>query len=394
MKHAKRQTAMLLLSLLCFVSVPARAADEPAAADGPPKLAAEFDIPKDGSLIVLPVTFKGKAYNFLVDTGSRYTTFDKAFAPLLGEPKGTLEGKTADGKEMTIHICYAPNATVGPLNLKQGGPVMCVDLTELRRLSGMNVQGVIGMGLLRRFTLQFDFDAGKLRCFQPDSIKREVWGDIVAMRTAGGTPVIRANVAGKFGTFFGIHTGYDYSGTLGRRFFMSLQTAGVIQKTARSLVGSTVDESEGSVSARIDDFRVGEFALNGLVFDKSPQEGSILGMSFLKRFNATFDFRNSRLYLTKSHLFDAPDQQDMSGLHLVQVKTGAKVHAVDPDSPASRAGIQADDIILKLNGRWVVKMTLAEARRLLRSGDGQVVKVLFQRGEQGYETSVTLKKQI
>jgi hypothetical protein len=365
----------------------------------PPKLLAEFDMPRDGSLVTVPVTFDGQTYRFLVDTGSRFTTFDASFAPKLGKLKGELEGRKASGEETKIRIFYAPQAKLGPLDMQFGGQVICLDLTELRDLSGLDVQGVIGMGMLRRYGLQFDIDAGKLRFYEPFEGAQPQWGEPVALRLQDATPMVVGTFGEKYRTIFAIHTGYEYGGAMGRRLFDSLRQSKVITKVTRSMLAETLSSGEGndgheSLAARVNDLRIGPFTHNGLIFDRSRQVSSLLGMGWLSRYNATFDFRNSRLYLNKSHRFDAVDQMDMSGLHLIQHEKGAEVHAVDPDSPASKAGIKAGDIILKLDEQWVVKMPLAETRKLLRSGDGKTLTVIFQRGEQGYRTPLTLKQQI
>lgn len=405
MKRRTRTTAILWAVSLSMLVLPsgtlfAQVESAPEEPSAPPKLLAEFDMPRDGSLVTVPVTFDGETYRFLVDTGSRFTTFDESFASKLGKLKGELEGRKASGEKTKIRIFYAPQAKLGPLDMQFGGQVICLDLKELRDLSGLNdVQGVIGMGMLRRYAVQFDFDAGKLRFYEPVEGPQPQWGEPVALRLQDATPMVVGMFGEKYRTVFSIHTGYEYAGAMGRRLFDSLRQAKVITKVATSMLAETLSAPDAagdheSLSARVDDLQIGPFTHNGLIFDRSTQISSLLGMGWLSRYNATFDFRNSRLYLKKSHRFDATDQMDMSGLHLVLHEKGAKVHAVDPDSPASKAGIKPGDIILKLDDQWVVKMPLAETRKLLRSGDGKTLTVIFQRGEQGYRTPLTLKQQL
>ncbi len=73
-------------------------------------------------------------------------------------------------------------------------------------------------------------------------------------------------------------------------------------------------------------------------------------------------------------------------------KAGAVVSAVMPASPASRAGLQAGDLILSLDGETIGTPQQMQ-RAILFSPPGKPVKLKVKRGEEVREVSVVLEKQ-
>ncbi|MBN3859773.1 RIP metalloprotease RseP [Neisseriaceae bacterium PsAf] len=63
-----------------------------------------------------------------------------------------------------------------------------------------------------------------------------------------------------------------------------------------------------------------------------------------------------------------------------------QLEKVLPDSPASQAGLQANDIILELNGQKIG--SYAEFSNILRAHPGEKIEVLYQRGEKKFKTVV------
>ena len=55
----------------------------------PAHVLASFRIHGDGDAIVLPVSFNGSVYHFVLDTGATGNVFDKSFKSLLGPVRGT-----------------------------------------------------------------------------------------------------------------------------------------------------------------------------------------------------------------------------------------------------------------------------------------------------------------
>ncbi len=84
----------------------------------------------------------------------------------------------------------------------------------------------------------------------------------------------------------------------------------------------------------------------------------------------------------------AQSQQPYLGVSIAAAETGAQVTAVAPNSPAEKAGVQANDVITSFDGQKVTVETLATAVAGHSVGDS--VRLTVLRGEQTMDLTVTL----
>ena len=159
------------------------------------------------------------------------------------------------------------------------------------------------------------------------------------------------------------------SGSLGVLEIQSLVKHGEFRE-----IGKTLYESFSGTNSRTifqgGVLSVGGFAVRSPIFDES--HGSMpngLGLGFWSRFAATFDFPARKVYLRKSVNFAHPDRWNATGLHLWKRLDSIEVAAVDPDSPAARAGLKKGDVLVNLNGLKADKTGLFDLRsRSLQRG--------------------------
>jgi len=382
----------VMAAWLMMIAVAAGVSD---VAQGQPRLLAEFTAAPGGEPILLPVTMNGKTYTFLLDTGANRTTFDKKLEPLLGNPKYTMQAEMENGEKHQMNVFYAPEASVGPLSLLDAGPVFCEDLASLREATGLQIDGALGNTFLKKYTVQIDFDAGKVRFYENKSVKPEpAWGQAVRMEfIPSGVPVIVVTLGGDVENIMLLDSGYGDIGMLPAELFDLLRKERNIPVASIKHLRRDSQAVEGVV-ARVNDLRVGKNRYSGMTFDRSEENVSMLGLGFLSRHLVTFDFPHDRLYLKKGEKYDQPDEIDMSGLHLLKNSSGVVVHSIDEGSPADVAGMKPEDILRRINTVDVSTLSLSNIRRQLRGGDGKNVEIIFQRGEKGFKTNLTLKKQI
>lgn len=366
-----------------------------------PKILARFRIATDGRPIVLPVTFQGKTYAFLLDTATRNTTFDESLRDLLGEPRSTQTIPLDDGETEEINTYYAPAAKVGPIDLQQAGPALVADLQPLREITGLNIQGVLGTGLLRKYAIAIDFQKGLLDFIDPGPRIHTAWGlprQITISRQ--GMPFIQGEIAGRFVVLFLIDTGFFANGSFADELFEKLQQRKIITRTATSqyLTGRGTRES---VQGRVPALQIGRpedgfdpMKHAELIFDKGG-DVSILGLEWLARHHVVIDFVNSRIYLRKAPGYDAPDTSDMSGMHILRTDQGVEVTALDKGSPAEEAGLKPGDVLVKINDKPIGEYAMVDLRRLLSSGEGKQFTFIFQRdGKVWRSRPMTLRKDI
>lgn len=82
----------------------------------------------------------------------------------------------------------------------------------------------------------------------------------------------------------------------------------------------------------------------------------------------------------------------LDGRKTLKTVNAIAIDKVRPHSPASRAGIQEGDELLRINGRNVVYMNLAEINRLLQRRPGQRIRLLVSRNGQRLEKEFYLEE--
>lgn len=354
------------------------------------RILAKFPITRDLDLILLPVRFKEKEYRFVLDTGSSHTVFDASFRHELGAATRTVEAQTA-ANSIIVELFDAPEAFLGPLNLQDCGEVGCLDLAMLSSVLGKPVSGIIGMNFLREYAVQIDFDEWMLLFIQPMGTDKPDWGRDLAMNCElAGCPRITGRILDRINVDFLIDTGANASGYLESKMFRKILTEKG-PKTLNVLV-QTVFSIQQLREVRIKGLSVGPLKYRDLIFTEGSE--SRLGLSFLSRHIVTFDFPNSKIYFREGNKFNRIDETDMSGLHLCRISDETVAYSVDEDSPAHKAGIKANDVILKIGDDDVNLYNMWDIRELLRSGNRHKIMMVIKRGNDVKEVSFLLEKRI
>jgi len=139
-----------------------------------------FKSPKNGDCIVLPLTLEKQEVLFCFDTGASRSCFDTTLRKTLGkyintEIVGTLKAETF------METYESPAARLRNIDLQMDGQVMCTDLSDIRKVLGRDIRGILGMDSLKHYIVQIDFDRGELKFFsskmQPDS----EWGKPISI---------------------------------------------------------------------------------------------------------------------------------------------------------------------------------------------------------------------
>ena len=379
-KNNRRRILSFALLALAAPNARTRAAEA-----GPPRVLAEFALEPRADLILLPVRVDGKERNFLLDTGSTVSVFDRSLSS--GAPVALVPVDPPSGPSVEKRLFAAPEASVGGLDMRPAGPVLYNNLAAMRAVSDRDVWGLIGMRFLKSYIVQVDFDAGKVRLLDPRTIPRDDWGSAVPMRLNGaGIPEVKAEIAGQGPEIFKIDTGDNGGGNLERSLFERL-FPGKRGARSKSLMFTGM---KSSPSGRVPSLSLGGFSFRGLVFESGT--GSSLGLAFVRRSVVTFDFPRGSLYLRAGSRLEVQEDADMSGLHLLRLEGRIVALAIDPGSPAAQAGMLVGDVVLGAAGQTEAPSDLVALRRLLRSGDGKSVTLDVQRGGRRVPIELRLRK--
>jgi hypothetical protein len=318
------------------------------------------------------------------------SVFDISLKHELGDAKGITRTGTGGSVTIDIQLFDTPEAFLGPLNLRDSGKVICLDHRMFSLISGREISGALGMNFLKKYVIQIDFDRGRILFIQPTDSPNPNWGEEYLITYGSqGLPYIKGTIVNSINVIFLIDTGLNYSGDLETKIFKNLKER--VTKLSKDLVqvaGETIQE----MSFRTDNLSIGSLKYQGLILNVS--NSSRLGLQFLSRHIVTFDFPNSKVYFKKGRNFKKADEADMSGLHLLRTSKGTIVHSIDKDSPAKKAGIRANDVILSVQNKDANKYDIWELRRLLMFKNRHEITMVIERGNYIREVSFLLEKKI
>ena len=121
----------------------------------------------------------------------------------------------------------------------------------------------------------------------------------------------------------------------------------------------------------------------------------LIGNEILRRFNVTFDYKRSRLYLeANSHLRD-PFVVDASGLSIRWAPDLDRflVHDVAADSPASEAGFRTGDAIVAIDDQPADRFRIGQVRTMLRRA-GTTHRFTVVRGQQTASLTMRTRRRL
>lgn len=361
-------------------------ADDPDARDRISGLRGEFAIGKQGRLILLPVEAGGKKRQFMVDTGACRTGFDIGLRDLLGEPRGSQILRTPAGRSR-VRTYDWPDAMLGGQPLKTERLVAGIDLTELRQASNENIQGIIGMDVLKNCRMQIDFDGGIVRFLDSLPKRREEFGVRIPIDMSNDdVPCIVGTIFEDESEPFLIDTGAQGNSLRPERFdeLVGRRQIRLGGSFTSITVGGEVQGSRGFLRQ----LSVGPIVLNDLRM--SRVEPSSLGLRYFSRFVVTYDFPDRAIYLRKSASFSKSEPLATSGMSLVWIDGAAIIKAVKASGPAGRIGVQVNDAIVRIDGRKITDYDHFSLRQLLTSEPGKVIPIAIRRDGREIKFELTL----
>ena len=269
--------------------------------------------------------------------------------------------------------------------------MMKADLSRFREIYGLNIRGLVGMSFLGRYVVQFDFDRARLRLWKSDSARHPEWGNDISLKPlSNGEPTVRVRLGDDYDDFFSVDTGDNSDVRVPGAIFHQIIRKNQLA-SAKTLFSTLLGES-WTLEARLTALSVGDCACNGLILGQGQY--ALLGLGWLRRHQAIFDFPACRLYLSVRREFTEPSESDMSGLHLLRMTEGTIAKYIDKPSPAEAAGVRPEDLVITVNGKPAASYSMQALRALLSSGDGKRIAMTIRRDGKDLSVEFTLKRRI
>lgn len=345
---------------------------------------AEFRVSRSGDFLLIPVVIGNNEHLFMLDTGAVTTVLCTS----LTETLPPLKRRTQLSKERLGQRYEMPDAILAATSMRVTGDVAQFDLSELRRMSGYDITGLLGMSFLDGHIMELDFDAGLVSFLAvPPKVDNHAFP---IERDELNRPTIRVNFATGQSVPFVIDTGMS---TLGVGEMNSSLFGGLLGDKEIVLVGPkaktlTVSGVVTNRKGQVNTFKMGDFEHQYLRVNEGVFNG--IGLDYLSRYKVTLDFVNDQAFFTPGHRFSEASEFDASGMILSRNAGETVVERVHPDGPAFAADIRPGDVVMQFNGRQVTDQSLFSLRKAFSRPD-RTVALTLERSGQSRVCEFTLK---
>ncbi len=372
----------------------------------------EIPFEYENNFIIVKIVFNDVfPLRFIFDTGAEHTILTrreitdllqidyKRRFPLLGSDlKTELYAYLAHGIRIKMSDLYVTNQAI--LVLEE-------DYLRFEEFAGINVQGILGADLLRRFVVKIDYRIRKITLYDPAHY-RAPKDDYVEMpvEIKRHKPYLIAHTRLGSGDSTEVKLLMDSGANLALMLHTNTNTklslpAHVVRSSIGMGLGGTIDGFMG----RIPRLEIAGFSFESVTTnfqELAPDIDSaylnnrngILGNQILSRFTVIIDYVRSKLYLQPNRAFKNKFQYDKSGMLLAV--SGPNLGSfvvlnIVPGSPAEEAGLRVGDEIKTLNGLPAALFTLEGIANKLQGRTGKKIHLNIRRESEKLKVAFKLR---
>ncbi|WP_462254111.1 aspartyl protease family protein [Ekhidna sp.] len=379
-----------------------------------PKKTKRIEIPfeQHNNLVVIPVTINGfLTLKFILDTGVENAIItEKLYADILN--LNYLRQITIDGPGLvdSVEAFVANQVTFGlpggVIGKNMNVLVLKEDYLMLSENIGENVSGIIGYDIFSRFVVEINYDTNILVLHDPKSYKKGRRKVELPLEIKGSKPFMQATIKQGDETAaldIMVDTGASHAALID---YNHLTGISLPEKTIETRLGRGIAGDIPGYLGRIDQVTINDFDFSEMLvsapfegaYNKVIKRGARIGTfggELLNRFNVTFDYQKSKVYLVQGQRYNDAFEYDMSGMSLNTVGSNLDtlvVVDVQKDGPAYRADIREGDVIYMINGRTLKYNSLSDMYELLQRRDGKKIKIKLYRDGEKKKIEFQLKK--
>ncbi len=317
-------------------------------------------------------TIGGVPVRVLVDTGGA-NVLTPAVAKRLGlASEGKLAAGGVGADKVDLGLARASEVRLGSAVLAK--PVFYViDLPMLPQIEGVEMDGLVGFEMFRRFCVTIDYHAHVLTLSEPGRFQPPEGAHVVPFELDERTPLVNGTLDG-LPVHLTVDTGSRASLTLNSPFVRSHDLVTRYAAAPERTTGWGVGGPSTGRPARLGALTLGDVTVNDIAGDlftgdkgayANPDLSGNLGGAVLRRFTVAFDYHAKKMYLAPNADFAKSDPFDRSGLWLMKDGDVLKIAAVAPGSAAEKAKLRPEERIATVDGEPVAGRPLAEWRRRL-----------------------------
>lgn len=415
------------------------------------KVKTSFSFDMANNLIIIPILINGVSLDFLLDTGVSETilfSLDNKKIDFKNVEKIKFNG-LGENKDVEALKSIKNNLTIGE-NLVDNDHRIFIILDESFNISptiGIPINGIIGYHFFRNHPIEIDYTKQKITVYKDENSigKRVKRFRNEKIKIELNKPYLMAEVEmthEKHSSKMLIDTGNTDSIWL---FPTLIPGFSYNRPNVDDFLGSGFSGDIYGKRSRIHGLYFNEFSFSKPLVAMPdttsiqhlklvPERKGSIGSEIMRRFTVILDYENENIYFKKNKHYNDPFPFDMSGLEIKQdglswqqdmVKVETKtissanseirilndteksdfhykfvlkpnfiIAGTRKDSPAQLTGLQKGDVLIKIDNKNVGNLTLQKIQNILRSNEGEKIKLEITRNEIPLTFIFTLKDPI
>lgn len=351
-------------------------------------------------IILVQGRFGGETGWWMLDTGFDYSIVDAGLMSRTGQRVSEASAVAQPGGAVEARWTRAVTLDLAPGTRFSTDSAAVIDLSGLAPVVGEIGLGILGHDFFERFPVRIDYAArsvtllppGHARPAAPEAIAVPLWLEqdepfALGYLWAGGR-----TVPAKLKIDTGSLSGLGLNGSFVHQVTLLPDDAPILRMSGVAM-GGEVEH----VAARLDSMQLGVTTIRAPVAAWSTSlerigDAGTLGAAILSRFTVTFDYANHTMWLEPQPEASREEAWDAAGFLVVQPPgQGMVVAQVMPATPAAEAGIEAGDVILRVNDTPAGEMTLEQMRQWFRQ-PGRTDEVHVQRAGESAPRVIRLRQ--
>lgn len=366
-------------------------------------------------LIIINVVFNRVfPLRFVFDTGAEHTILTRReITDLLAinyRRKFTLYGADLS-TELIAYLAQGIHLEIGNMQLPNRNIlVLEEDYFNFDQFSGIDIHGILGADVFRRYVVEIDYNREKITFHQNEHFtgpsKRFQPYPVEFHRSR---PYITVPVKSAGDSLVQTKLLLDSGSSL--PLIIYPETSSVLEipdKVIPGHLGVGLGGFLEGVIGRVQEVNIAgtilpdvvtSFQNLGAVIDSTAlnNRNGILGNQSLQHFHLIIDYVKQQLYLAPSSKKTPKFKFDRSGLFIVaggKYLNQFKIASVVKGSPAEEAGLQKGDSLVRINWMPCELMKLGNIQQKFKKRVGKSFKIVYERDGERYKTTLVLEELI
>ncbi|PHS52531.1 MAG: hypothetical protein COB01_06850 [Lutibacter sp.] len=398
------------------------------------------------NLIVIPMEVNGKELNFILDSGVGITILfniqNKDSLKLNNAKKIKLKGL---GSNDAIDAILSKGNNFKFRNIIGANQNLYIIFDESFDLSaklGITIHGIIGYEILKDFIVKINYGTKRITFYNSDSYEYKLCKRCETFNLEFNRLKPYINVGVRINEssdkITPVKLLIDSGGSDAMWLFENSKPEIIVPKQFfYDFLGEGLSGAIHGKRSIIKGLVIGKFELKNLTVSfpdsssianalKFKERNGSIGATILKRFTVTFDYKGSKITLKKGSSFKDPFKYNMSGIELVyngklfvleqdfssgnfnnnqentlqnriildynySFKPTYKIFKIRKGSPAYHAGLEVNDIVIKINGQYTYNLKLGEIVEKFYQKENKRISLVIERNGKNYEYHFKLK---